>query len=241
MDPAGLAALAAALEVPFLSRREEHLYSRRRHGRVNAAGAGRARKVDLAGHVLATRIRQHLNPPVHVIAELPGADRTTISHAISLTASLLANAGLQPPAAPPGPRIRTLDDLREYAASHGITIPAAPTAADTPPQDTLATPDTPQTHITLECLHTGGNYPRSCTPGTWRGGSAAGQVVLQPGEEPLGLVQVRAVARILDDHLAVAAAGRGVAVQHGPGLGQHGLRRPGLLAGQPGIAPRELR
>jgi hypothetical protein len=128
MDPAALTALAAALQIPFLARREQHLYSRRRRGRVNAAGAGHPRKIDLAGHVLATRIRQHLNPPVHVIAALPGADRTTISHAISLTASLLAGTGQQPPAAPPGPRIRTLDDLRDYAAVHGITIPPPGTA-----------------------------------------------------------------------------------------------------------------
>ena len=59
-------------------------------------------------------------------------------------------------------------------------------------------------------------------------------MIRQFGQEPLWLVQVRAVARVLDDRLAVAAAGHGVAVQHGPGLRHHGLRRPGLLAGPAG-------
>ncbi len=50
----------------------------------------------------------------------------------------------QHPAAapPPGIPLRTLDDLREYAARHGITIPAPPAAATTP-HDTLTDPATP--------------------------------------------------------------------------------------------------
>ena len=39
-------------------------------------------------------------------------------------------------------RLRTLDDLRRYAARHGITIPVPPAAATTP-HDTLADPATP--------------------------------------------------------------------------------------------------
>ena len=85
MDPADLSALAAAIEIPFRADREQRLYSRRRRGRVNAEGAGRAARLDITDHVLATRIRQHLRPPVHVIAALFGADRTTVSHAISRT------------------------------------------------------------------------------------------------------------------------------------------------------------
>ena len=38
----------------------------------------------------------------------------------------------------------------------------------------------------------------------------------QFGEEALRLVQVRAVRRIVDGHLAVAATGGGVPVEHGP-------------------------
>jgi hypothetical protein len=149
LDPADLDNLAAALEIPFLARREQHLYSRRGRGRTNAEGAGRARKLDLAGHVLATRLRRHLNLPVHVIAALLGADRTTISHATSLTGKLLAGIPQPPTAPPPAIRLRTLDDLREYAVRHGITI-TGHIAADTPPDDTLTTPDTPQTHLILK-------------------------------------------------------------------------------------------
>ena len=99
MDPAGLTALAAALEVPFRARREQHRYLRHGRARQRAQGAGGAnRKLDLTDHLLATRMRQHLSLPATVIGALLRADRTTISHATSLTASLLA-AQPQPPAA----------------------------------------------------------------------------------------------------------------------------------------------
>ena len=128
MAPADLSALAAKLEVPFRARREQHLYARRKRGRVNAEGAGHNRKIDLTDHVLAYRLRQHLHLPAHVIAALLGVDRTTISHATSLTASLLDRQQPPPAAPPPGTRLRTLGDLRDYAAAAGITLllPAQP-------------------------------------------------------------------------------------------------------------------
>src|SRR5689334_3755866 len=80
-------------------------------------------------------------------------------------------------------------------------------------------------------------HPAPLGAGFWPGyvtataaGSPAGQVSGQLGQELLGLVQVGAVARVLDDRLAVLAAGYRVAGEHGAGLRQHGLRRPGLLA-----------
>jgi hypothetical protein len=150
MDPADLTALAAALQIPFRARREQHRYLRHGRARQRAEGAGGGnRKLDLTDHVLAVRLRQHLHLPAKVIGALPGADRTTISHAASLTASLLA-AQPQPPAAQPsGIGLRTLGDLRGYAAGHGITIPALD-QAETPPHDTLTTRATPQTHLNLE-------------------------------------------------------------------------------------------
>ena len=124
VDPADLTALAAALDLPFRARREQHLYARRGHGRVNAeAAVPPPRKIDLLDHVLATRLRAHLHLPLKVIGALPGADFTTVSHAVSLTTSLLAGQDQPPAAPPPGIRLRTLDDLRDYAAGHGITIP----------------------------------------------------------------------------------------------------------------------
>src|SRR6266851_1041112 len=163
LAPAGLTALAAALEIPFRARREQRRYLRQGRARQRAEGAsggGSNRKLDLTGHVLALRLRQHLNLPGHVIGALPGADKTTISHATSLTASLLAaQPQLQPPAAqPPGIRLRTLAGLRDYAAGHGIIIPAL-NEAETPPHDTLTTRATPQTHFNPARLHGPRNAP----------------------------------------------------------------------------------
>jgi Rhodopirellula transposase DDE domain len=130
LDPAALDTLAATLGIPSQAQREQRRYTRAGRPRTRAPGAGGSnRKIDLPGRILATAIRAHLNPPVHVIAALLGADRTTVSHAISGTQALLAALppGSRPPAQPPpGIRLRTLDDLRRYAASHGITIPASP-------------------------------------------------------------------------------------------------------------------
>jgi hypothetical protein len=150
MDPADLTALAAALQIPFRARREQRRYLRQGAARQRAPGAGGSnRKLDLTDHVLAVRLREHLHLPGKVIGTLLGTDKTTISHATILTASLMA-ARPQPPAAqPPGIRLRTLADLHSYAAGHGITIPAF-TEAETPPDDTLTTRATPQTHLNLE-------------------------------------------------------------------------------------------
>jgi hypothetical protein len=157
LDPAALDALAAALDLPFRARREQRRHARSGRPRQRAEGAtggGSNRKLDLPGHVIATRLRAHLNLPGHVTAALLGADKTTISHATTLTTALLAALpASRPPPAPPPPAIRprTLDDLREYAARHGITIPAPPATATTP-HDTLTDPATPQTHLILERL-----------------------------------------------------------------------------------------
>jgi Kef-type K+ transport system membrane component KefB len=63
------------------------------------------------------------------------------------------------------------------------------------------------------------------------------QVLRERGQEPFRLVKVRAVARVLDDRLAVPAARRGVAVQQGARLGQHRLRRPGVWSWPAGDRP----
>jgi Rhodopirellula transposase DDE domain len=162
LDPAALDALAAALEAPFRARRELRRHARSGRPRAGPpAGGGRNRKITLPGHVTATRLRTHLGLPLAVIAALLGADKTTISHATTATTALLAAlpASQHPPAAPPpGIPLRTLDDLREYAARHGITIPAPPAPATTP-HDTLTDPATPQTHLIMERLHHRVNAP----------------------------------------------------------------------------------
>src|SRR5579859_4676726 len=155
LDPADLHALAAALDIPFRARREQQRYTRTGRPRTlpQNAGGGWNRKLDLTGHVLATAIRGHLHPPLHVIAALFGADKTTISHAITRTRALLATlpASQHPAAAqPPATSLNTLSDLRAYAARHDITIPCRPQPH--PADSTAQAPDTPETHVTLECL-----------------------------------------------------------------------------------------
>jgi hypothetical protein len=150
MDPAALTALACALEIPFRARHEQRRYLRQGHVRQRAPGAGGSnRKLDLTDHVPAVRLRQHLDLPPKVTGALPGAGKTTISHATSLTASRPAGRPQPPAAQPPGIRLRTLAGLRDYAAGHGIIIPAL-SEAENPPHDTLTTRATPQTHFNLE-------------------------------------------------------------------------------------------
>jgi hypothetical protein len=138
MHPADLTALAAALEIPFAAHNEQRNYKLRGGRRVNAvrnSGAPHGnRKIDVTGHVLATRLRDHLHLTAKVTGALLGVDPTTISHATCLTRRLLAdNAIPLPPAAePPATRIRTLGDLREYAACNGMDTLSHQLAADTP-------------------------------------------------------------------------------------------------------------
>ena len=134
-DPQTLAGLAAALDIAFRARQEQRRYHRSGRPRQRApGGGGHNRKLDLTDRLLATLIRRHLNLPVSVIAAVLGADRSTAGHAISLTGKLLA-AGIPLPAAapPPGIPLRTLADLRDYAARNGITI-TGPPDQPTPPQ-----------------------------------------------------------------------------------------------------------
>jgi hypothetical protein len=170
MDPADLTALAAALAVPFGARREQLLYRKRGGPRQGTGNTSRHhRKLDLTGHLLATRMRQHLNLPVKVIGALLGAHGTTISHATSLTATLLAAHPRPPAAPPPGIRLRTLGDLREYATRHGITIPAG-IDGHTPAESTLQAPDTPQTQLNSERLQNDMDGASMSFPGGCRRG-----------------------------------------------------------------------
>jgi Rhodopirellula transposase DDE domain len=155
LDPAALDALTAALALPAAARREQQLFTRRggqRRRRPNTRPSPRL-TLSPAGRILATCLHQHLGIPAAALARLIGADHSTVSEAVKDTRALLAQAGHH---IPPGPaRCRTPDDLRRYAASHGITLPGpAPAPPSTP------TPrDTPQTHIILECLPERGNGP----------------------------------------------------------------------------------
>ena len=138
MDPRDVQNLAAALEVPFGARREHDRYTRRGGPRIRGASTGdgprASRKIDVLDHVLAVRLRDHLHLTTDITGALLGTDRTTISHATSLTRQLLTASGISlPPAAdPPGTRLRTPDDLRDYAAAAGITLTIPETGPKAP-------------------------------------------------------------------------------------------------------------
>ena len=127
MDPADLDALAAALQVPFGARREHDLFAHRGGRRVRAEGAGHHPKITVLDHILALRLRDHLNLPVSLTGAMLGVDGTTVSHAVSHARQLIAGNGIPlPPAAPPpGTRLRTPAELLQYAQAAGIdlTIP----------------------------------------------------------------------------------------------------------------------
>jgi hypothetical protein len=148
-DPAAVTALAAALAARLDARLEHDLRVRRGRARVRAPGAGSARRLSAADYLLAALVKRHLRVPSHVTAALLGVHDATVRHAIRLTARLLddARTALPPPVAPPPEHpVRTLRQLRDYAARHGITL-AIPGEADTPPPATLPTRDTPRNHV----------------------------------------------------------------------------------------------
>jgi len=128
MDPGGLLALAAALDVPFGAHREQRNYAKRGHRRVNALrngdGSNGHRRIDLTDHLIALRLREHLRLPVQAIGVLLGISPSTAGHAAALTARLLAGSGIPQPATapPPGTLPRTPGELLDYTAAAGITL-----------------------------------------------------------------------------------------------------------------------
>jgi hypothetical protein len=132
-DPAAVTALAAALASRLDARLAHDLRVRR--GRPPArAHPGAPRRLDAADYLIAALVKRHLRAPSHVTAALLGVDDSTARRAARLTAALLdaAGAALPPPTAPPPAQpVRTLAQLREHAARHGITL------ADTQPETKL--------------------------------------------------------------------------------------------------------
>ena len=124
---------------------------------------GSAPRLTAADLVTAIRIMSHLGISQRLLAPFLGVHPATFSQA--LPPARRAMAGVPPPAtAPPLKplRPRTPGTLIAYAACHGIdlTIPEQP-KAPTAPEATLEAPDTPETHLILECLHHPTNYKRS--------------------------------------------------------------------------------
>ena len=126
---ADLTALAAALDIPFEARLAQRNYILRGGPRRTAARSGRThgnRRLSITDHLLALRLRDHLNLPVQVIAVLLGIDPGTVPHATALAAGLLARARITLTASPPPDNLpRTPAGLLAYATQAGIplTIP----------------------------------------------------------------------------------------------------------------------
>jgi len=129
MQPRDLAALAAALDVPFEARLCQRNYNSRNGPRTRAARSTAPhgnRKLGITGHLLALALRRHLELPGRAIGTLPGVSQSTANAAAALAGDLLAAARLPLPAAPPPGAIpKTRGDLLAYAAANGIplTIP----------------------------------------------------------------------------------------------------------------------
>jgi hypothetical protein len=131
-----LAALTASLEISLAAAREQRLYISR--GRPRRPGNHRARaRLTTQARLLAAICRYRLGMTGRAIAALFGIDPSAISIATRDIAAIPGTAA----ALAPGPvQLRTLNDLHEHAARHGITITGPPGTADTPPDDTLTTP-----------------------------------------------------------------------------------------------------
>jgi Rhodopirellula transposase DDE domain len=120
-----ITALAAALQPQFEARLQ--LRYRTRHGARTSAFRSSAphggRRLDVTGHLLALRLREHLGLPLTAVAALLGVDRATAGRAAALAATLLTAARTTLPAAPPPGKLpRTPEELLAYAAAAGIPL-----------------------------------------------------------------------------------------------------------------------
>jgi transposase len=121
---AGLAALAASLELPWAAAREQRLHLERGRSRQARTGPAAPFKYTLETMLLAAVYHHRHGMPYSNIAALLGAHHTTIAAAGRAVAGLLGDGH---PALAPGPvRLRTPADLRDHAAAAGITIPGPP-------------------------------------------------------------------------------------------------------------------
>jgi hypothetical protein len=120
LPPGAAAALAAVLAEARLRAAR----GGRDRQRPPTAGNDSRQKITFTGHVLAAILHQRFNLPASAIAALSGCDRSTIGHELPRTRRLLAATAT---AIPPGPvTLATYQDLRDYAAGNGITLPAPP-------------------------------------------------------------------------------------------------------------------
>jgi hypothetical protein len=119
-----LTALAASLELTHAAAREQRLHLDRGHSRRTRTGPAAPYKYPLHTQLLAAIYHHRHRMPYTHIAALLGAHYSTIAEACQAVTALLSPGH---PALAPGPvRLRTPADLRDYAATAGITIPDPP-------------------------------------------------------------------------------------------------------------------
>jgi Rhodopirellula transposase DDE domain len=127
LPPGGGAALAAGLAIPHAARREARLHARRGGRPRQRPGPPRndpRHTMTFPGYVLAAILHQRFGLPARALAALFGCDRTTISHELPRIRQLLADTATTIP--PAHITLATCQELRDYAAAAGITIPAPP-------------------------------------------------------------------------------------------------------------------
>jgi hypothetical protein len=116
---AGLPAVLAAVTVPFAAAREQRLHLDRGRGRRKASGGG-PRRLPLEAIVTAAACHLQLRMPYRLLGEILGVHESTISLAAGRIAPLLAPHGITRHGS--GTRISTFAQLREHAATTGITL-----------------------------------------------------------------------------------------------------------------------
>ena len=128
MPRAESGALTARLEIPLAAAREQRLYTSRAGPRRPGNHRARARLTPQA-RLLAAICRYRLGMTARAVAALFAIDPSAISIATREIAAIPGTAA----ALAPGPvQLRTLNDLHDYAARHGITLTGPPPAAGTP-------------------------------------------------------------------------------------------------------------
>ena len=118
---ADLAALLEAVAVPWAAAREQRLHLDRGAARRKASG-GTPWTLPFEAIVTAAACHLRLRMPYRLLAGLLGAHQSTISLAARRVTPLLEDHGITPQHG--GIRISTLDQLREHAATAGITLTA---------------------------------------------------------------------------------------------------------------------
>jgi hypothetical protein len=143
MRQADIRALAGALEAPLAADRDQRIAAERekrlaaRGGREpQKKGGGKHSRISRLDHVLALRLREHLDLPLTIAGALLGLSPNAVSTITGRTARLLAASGITPPpAAPASAPVRTREALLAHAASAGITL-TIPQPAHTGPRFT---------------------------------------------------------------------------------------------------------